>query len=134
MGLQGRTGNLPFEDRDLLTKRQDFQSEIRAGTYQRAQGSQECEDEIDHETTVVTPDVCDAFTGCKPLISRGDRILATRSLVPRDGSRLLYVEHHAETGMRWAKEECLSRLSCSERLPETRTNRFHRSLSCRAAA
>ena len=39
----------------------------------------------------------------RPLIER-KRLL--RRLVPRDGSRLLYVEHHAETGIELFRAAC----------------------------
>jgi hypothetical protein len=44
-----------FEDGDLLAKSEDFQGEIPAGAEKDLKGGEQSEDEIDRETTVVTP-------------------------------------------------------------------------------
>src|SRR5262252_4360588 len=67
----------PLERGDLLAKSQDFQCQIGARTKQSAQCSQECEAEVDHETSVVTPYVRGRRAVHKLHISRGDDILAT---------------------------------------------------------
>ena len=46
---------LPFEGGDLLSESEDLQAEIAAGPEEDAQGGQQCEGEVDHETTLITP-------------------------------------------------------------------------------
>jgi len=44
-----------FEDGDLLSESEDLQGEVSAGPKKDSEGGKKREDELDHETTVVTP-------------------------------------------------------------------------------
>jgi hypothetical protein len=44
-----------FEDSDLLSESEDFQGEVSSGPEKDLEGGEQSEDEVDHETTVVTP-------------------------------------------------------------------------------
>lgn len=71
---------LSFEDCDLLTKCEDIEREIGAGTYEDAEGRQECEDEIYHEIqNLLLP--WRAFQGINPnLLASGSSALHPQDL------------------------------------------------------
>jgi hypothetical protein len=52
--VQRRSRPLTFEHGDLLPQREDFKRGIHATAEESADGSQECGDQIEHESTVVT--------------------------------------------------------------------------------
>jgi hypothetical protein len=76
---QGRSRAFAFEDGDLLPQGEDLKRSLEATAKEDAQSGEECGDEIEHETTVVT--LCNVSAG--PAVHRRN-LLISESRQPFD--------------------------------------------------